>query len=441
MIQTSGRFLLFAAIAIGGITTNAQSEKWTLERCISYAKSNNLQVKSATLSTETSMITLKESKSQQLPSLNFGSSQSLVNQKLPNQNGIYDNKASYSGAYSLSSSMTLYNGSRLKTNIQQQEVSLMKSKLDLKTSQNSIEVAVTQAYLQVLYANESLKSAQKTLETSEATRNQAAEFVRAGSIAQSDYAQIESQYSNDKYQVTLSENELAQTKLDLKQLLELGVGETINIEFPEISDSQILILIPPPSDVYAIALANRPEIASSKYNIELSQLDLKKATADKLPNISLNASMGTGNYSNSEYTLFNQLNNGFNQSVGITIGVPIFKNRSIRSNIERNQIQVKQAELSHSAAEKELLKTIENLYLNTTSGQSKYLAAKDKLKSAKLSYELVMAQFKAGMKNTVELLTEKNNYTSAESGLIQAKYQSVLSLKLLNFYQNKPITL
>ena len=50
-------------------------------------------------------------------------------------------------------------------------------------------------------------------------------------------------------------------------------------------------------------------------------------------------------------------------------------------------------------------------------------------------------QFNAGMANTVELLTEKNNYLSALQEQIQAKFDAILSLKLLNFYQNQPIEL
>lgn len=75
------------------------------------------------------------------------------------------------------------------------------------------------------------------------------------------------------------------------------------------------------------------------------------------------------------------------------------------------------------------------------SAQSRYVAATNSVKSATKSYELVQAQFDSGMKNTVELLTEKNNYLSAIQEQIQAKFESILSLKLLNFYRNQPIEL
>ena len=45
------------------------------------------------------------------------------------------------------------------------------------------------------------------------------------------------------------------------------------------------------------------------------------------------------------------------------------------------------------------------------------------------------------LEHRVELLTEKNNYLAAQQEQIQAKYQAVLSIRLLDFYRNVPIEL
>ena len=104
------------------------------------------------------------------------------------------------------------------------------------------------------------------------------------------------------------------------------------------------------------------------------------------------------------------------------------------------RLQTRQAELDYTNMEKELLRTIESLYQDAVSAQSRYIAANDTQRST-VSYNLVLEQFNAGMKNTVDLLTQKNEYLASQQEQIQAKYQAVLSIKLLNFYQNEPITL
>ena len=56
------------------------------------------------------------------------------------------------------------------------------------------------------------------------------------------------------------------------------------------------------------------------------------------------------------------------------------------------------------------------------------------MKSCETSYTLVSEQFHLGMKNTVELLQEKNNLLAARHEMLQAKYTSLLNTTLLDFY-------
>lgn len=73
--------------------------------------------------------------------------------------------------------------------------------------------------------------------------------------------------------------------------------------------------------------------------------------------------------------------------------------------------------------------------------QQQYDAAESKLKSSRISFDMVNEQFNLGMKNTVELLTEKNNLLSAQQQRIQAKYMAILDRTLLNFYAGQEIKL
>ena len=125
----------------------------------------------------------------------------------------------------------------------------------------------------------------------------------------------------------------------------------------------------------------------------------------------------------------------------MSVSIPIFDNRQNKSNVQKADLDIRTAELELLDTQKTLLKTIEGLYQDVVSAQSKYIAAKDQLNSTRLSYELVQEQFNLGMRNTVELTTEKNNYTNALQNLLQAKYTALLSLKLLNFYQGQEISL
>ena len=91
--------------------------------------------------------------------------------------------------------------------------------------------------------------------------------------------------------------------------------------------------------------------------------------------------------------------------------------------------------------QKELYSTVESLWLDALNAQQQYAAADTKLKSSQTSYDMVSEQFTLGMKNTVELLTEKNNLQSAQQQRLQAKYMAVLDRALLDFYAGNKIEL
>ena len=105
------------------------------------------------------------------------------------------------------------------------------------------------------------------------------------------------------------------------------------------------------------------------------------------------------------------------------------------------KLQYETSMLSLLDEQKALYKTIETLWLDANSAQQRYAAANEKLKSTKISYELTSEQFNLGMKNTVELLTEKNNLLQAQQEQLQAKYMAILNTQLLKFYQGDQLAL
>ena len=296
-------------------------------------------------------------------------------------------------------------------------------------------------YLQLLYARESIKNNENIVVSSKAQVDQAQIFLDAGSTTRSEYMQIESQYSSDKYNLVLAQNSFDNYKLQLKQLLELDITEEFNVEFPAIDSDEILFPIARKIDVYEAALEIMPEIKSSIRNVDYAKLTRSAAKGGYLPTISLTGSIGTGNIYNESTSFIRQLDHNFGQSVGVSVSIPIFDNRKNKSTVQKANIAIQTAQLDYTDAQKTLLKTIEGLHQDATSGQSKYQAAQDKLTSAELSYTLVKEQFLLGMRNTVDLTTEQNNYANALQELLQAKYTALLSIKLLNFYQGKEITI
>jgi outer membrane protein len=440
--MTARKFIIAITLATGCTTllqAQTKPQLWDLQTCIDYALKNNIQVQQSEISVATAKVDLLTAKAARWPSLDGSVTQTFTNSQVQGLNGSYRNESSVAGRYSLSSSLTLWNGGKISKTIGKQKLQVAAEQFSANATQNDITVSITQAYLNILYANEAVKIDTQTLESDEAQLKRSKQLLDAGSIAQNDYAQVETQYSSDKYTQTADLNTLDQDKLVLKQLLELDINETINIAFPDFTDDEVLQPLSDKKSIYVTALASRPEIKSSETNIKIAQLDLGISKAAYLPTLSLSGSIGTGNQYNGNEQFTAQLNHNLYQSAGLTLSIPIFNNRQNKSAVEKAQYSIDNARLNYTAAQKDLLKTIETLYQNVVSAQSKYQAAKDKMKSSGISYNLVNDQFGLGMKNTVELLNAKNTYLSAQQEYVQAKYSAVLNRKLLDFYQNIPI--
>ena len=204
-------------------------------------------------------------------------------------------------------------------------------------------------------------------------------------------------------------------------------------------NEQILSPLPLKADVYQQALVLRPEIEASKLGIETADLDIKIARAGYLPTLSLSAGVGTSHANGSDFSFSEQLKQNWNNSFGISLSIPIFNQRQTKSAIQKAKIQKQSSQLDLLDAQKTLYKTIEGLWLDANSAQQRYAAALEKQQSTQASYDLVQEQFNLGMKNTVELLTEKSNLLNAQQETLQAKYMALLNAQLLRFYQGEAL--
>jgi outer membrane protein len=421
-----------AVVLTTGLGAQEQPKQWDLSGCISYALNNNIQIQKAKISLESSSVDTKQAKAQLLPNLSASIDQNISSYPI-------GGSTLYSGSYGISSSMLLFDGGKTKKTIEQEKLLEDVQKYSILESEKSIQISILQTYMKILYADEAVSVYEATLKTSEYQLNRGKELLKAGSISQADLAQLESQLSSDKYQLVVAQNTLSTSKLELKQLLELEPGKEINVIIPQIDEVNVLKPVSSLQSIYETSLNVMPQIKSGKINIEVSCLETEKARTGYLPKINLNGSAGTNHNTNSAFSFGNQLSDGFNAGVGVSVSIPIFTNRENKSTVEKALLNEKTTKLNLLDTQKSLLKEIESVYQDALSSQSQFIAANEKVKYLQTSYNLIEQQYNLGMKNTLELLTEKNNLLSAQQSMMQAKYLSIMDLQIMNLYQDIPV--
>lgn len=437
-----------ALLVCQSVSAQDSIKQWTLQECLDYALENNIQLQKSRNDYLSGVEDTKMAKAARLPSLSVTSSQGFTNYPSASasfsdsHSGSYgfSSRNSYTGTYGIDAGLTLYNGGKLQTAVKRQNLQNQIDALSVEESANDIRVAIVQAYMQALYAREAVEIAINTAKTSEAQRDRAREMFQAGSISQVDLAQLESQYQSDAYQVVVARTSLDNYKLQLKQLLELDITDQIELSVPEINESAVTRVLPDKTQIYATATENMPEIKRGELAVEAADLDIRQARAGFYPSLGLTASVGTGHMSGNHYESGSQIWNRFNENVGLSLSIPIFSNRQNRTATNKARIAAASSRLDQQDLLKTLLREVETAYLDAVSAQSQYVAANEKERYARQSYELTDEQFRVGMKNTVELITAQNEWSAAQQEVLQAKYMALLNMELLNIYQGQPVT-
>ena len=427
-------------------TLIGKTVNWDLVKCIDYAKKNNIQINSLRLSQQTSQQQYLLARAARLPNLSGSASQNFEHAKT---NGGNSNNNSFtsggtgsgftaSGAYSLNSSVTLYNGNYISNTILQANLSVQSANLNIIQQENDVTLQITQAYLTVLLDKENIIYDTDLVNTAAAQVKLEQQRYDVGSVARYALIQLQAQHSTDQYTLVNEQNIERGDLLTLKQLLLMPS----DVNFDVIKPDTIVPIdtVTAFHEVEAIALKDRPEVKNGELGVKIAQYDIAKARAGYLPTLTAGASLNSG-YLSDQGSFPSQLNNNFNQQLGFTLNVPIFTKRAVKTQVEEAKIEVDQAQLTLKNTRITLSQTVERAFINVENSRSQYNAALEEYKYSKESYRIASEQLKVGVANTVDFLLQENLFIQAQQAFIQAKYNELLTLKIYDFYRGVPIKL
>ncbi|MBQ9217591.1 MAG: TolC family protein [Muribaculaceae bacterium] len=419
----------------------AKPAAWTLEDCILWAKHENLTVKRGRVNVEQQRINVADARGNRLPTVSFSTSHGASYQPFRatslsiNGSQVTTNahKLGYNGNYGFSASMPLYDGGLTANNIKLAELNTQIAELTVDQSLLTIEENITRLYVQILYAQETIKRDAEQIELAQKQLDRAQALFQAGLLNKADVSQMQSQLAQDQYQKVADETTLDDYKLQLKQLMELDGDERLTLVDPELTAS-VLEPLPAKADVYQAALLTRPEIHAQQLAIERSDLNVKIAQAQGKPTINANAGINTSNNTGGG-NMFTQLKDQWTNSVGVSLNLPIWDHGRTKHAVAKAKLDRESAQLDLADAQKTLWKTIENYWLQAHSSQQRYIAALSNMEAARTSYELTSEQFRLGLKNIIELTTDKTAYSASQQQVLQAKYMALLNMAMLRYYQ------
>ena len=469
-------FLSETLLAQDAATTN--SEKWTLDSCISYALRQNIQLKINELNIQNAELTLEQSKNDRLPNANGAISHNYNwGRSIDPFQNTFVNQRIQTNNLSLNSSATLFNGFRLRNTIEQNELQVQANRLDYGQAQNDLMLNVASNYLQVVLNKEISENARLQKISTQSQYDRTQQLVEAGVLPRANLYDLEAQLAADQQQIILGENNLMLAKLQLRQLMQLPPTESFEVVTPEVDDPSAVLDSKNPYQIYQIAQFTQPNIKGADLSIEVAKKGIDVAEAAKYPTLALVGGAGA-NYSSNQklridptnpsiigldtlgyingsptdyvvrpnvtfgtekFGFFEQLNESFRYSIGLNLQIPIFNRFQVENNIQRAEIQTQNAQLNSQLVRTQLYQTIEQAYISARAAKASFEASQQRVKALEETVRVMEKRLDAGAANSTEYTVVKNNLAVAQADLLRAKYEFIFRIKVLEFYEGEEL--
>lgn len=431
------KLLLIISIVTMSLACQAQ-KVWTLDECVDYAMEHNVQILQSIVNQNNAELQYKMAKNAWLPTVSADASESFGFGQSPSANGVYVSDNSSSTSFGISVGMPLFNGLNLYHQTKASSLSLDASKKDLEAVKYDLKLLVMSYYMQVIYNKEIKAIAEKQLALTEEQYEKTQQLFELGKLPESDVYESAAQVATAKSSLVQADNNLMISKLDIVQALELESIEDFDVVSPEIFTPVDSKTIPSQETTYDFAVVHQPKMEAANLRLEKSYIDVKASKSAWYPSLSLFAG-----YSNGYYNYFSQSNNlPFSEQIknngrtsfGLRLNIPIFNAMQTKYNVERTKLSIENQEIAIQTTKKELKKEIQQAYYSAIAAQQKYNAAEETFQAAQIAYRYSNESFAAGRTTLLELNESKNRLFKSESESLQAKYEFLYRIKVLEFY-------
>lgn len=433
----------YALTMIFSANVQAQ-EKWDLEKCISHAIENNLNIKQQEASKEQSAVELSTAKWSRLPDLNGGASHSFNFGRSIQADNTYKSLNTQNTSFNLNTSIPLFTGLKITNNIALAKLNLKAATEDLNKAKEDISIQVASAYLQVLFNEELAQVAHIQVELSKEMLVQKEEYFKNGKASEAEWLEAKSRVAQDQLSAVQADNNYKLSLLDLSQLLELPSPENFSIVSPTAEMEEYKESISSPADIYNQAILFKPSIKAAQYRLEGAAKSVKIAKSAYFPQLSFGAGLSTNYYkvAGMKNSLFgSQLRDNFSQYLGFQLTIPIFNRFGTRNQVRSARIQQNTLNWQLEDSKKALYKEIQQAYYNALGAESRYQSSITADKAAEASFNLMKEKYAEGKANATEYNESRTSWMKAISEKLQAKYDYIFRTKILDFYKGVPLTL
>jgi len=455
---------------------NAQNKVWTLEECVSYARQNNLSIQQYLLDEKTAELDKKDAFGSFLPTINASGSHSWtvgLNQNITT--GLLENQTTQFTSAGFDVGIDIFKGGQNHKRMRRADLSTLAARYQTDKMIDDVSINVVNAYLQVIFSKEILKTNLSQLRFDEQQLNKVQTLVDAGAVPQGDALDSQATVEASKQNVIVAENNLKLAKLALTQLLQIEDYQNFEVADKSFEIQASEVLLQDPQQIIERSKDVLQDYKILQTQVELAETDVAIAKSARYPSIRAFYNLATraahadvitdyivdvdnpqqiGLVEGTNQRVFAprtepvfgkaaplleqfDINKGHNFGIGISI--PILNGFSVRNNVKRAKLAHEKALLAVKENEYQLEQKVYTAYTDTQGALQAYQAAKTTLQAREQSMEYAQQRYDVGLINIFDLNQNQNLLVAAQSELLRAKYDFIFKTKILEYYFGLPI--
>jgi len=436
-------FLMFSPILM------AQQEDvsaLSLQEAVNIAVENNLTLKRSQLNQLNNEASLLEARGQRLPSLSASASGRFNwGRSINPVTNLFEARRIGNINLSANTNLTIFAGNQITNSIQQAKINVEAGNLNVEATQNDITLNVINLFVNVVFAKEQVSIAASQLKISDEQLLRTSRLVEAGSLPLSERLEMQAQKATAELEVINANNNLRLSKLNLSQQLLIPFSDGFDVSVPDLEAEDYPLEGVNANQIYAIAVESMPQVRSAELLIEGAEYGVKIAKGAYYPTLGLGGNLFSNYVDQAAFgnpeSFGTQIDNNLSQAFGLNLNIPIFSNFRNKASLQRARVQRNLSEMQSLEVKNQLRQDIETSYTNAYAARQSYQASLTRVASLEEAFRMAQQRFDVGALNSVDFQVAQNNLFGAQADLLNAKYEYIFRVKVLDFYLGNPITL
>ena len=442
-------FLLLLTFLVLSSAVTAQTydvASISLQEAVEIGVENNLTLKRSQLEQFNTESGLIEAQGQRLPSLSASASGRFNwGRSINPVTNLFEARRIGNINISANANVTIFAGNQINNSIQQAKTNLEASRYNVEATQNDITLNIINLFVNVVFAKEQVSIAESQLKTSDDQLQRTSRLVAAGSLPLSERLDIEAQKATSELEVINARNNLRLAKLNLSQQLLIPFTEDFDVSVPDLEVEDYSLEAVDASQIYGIAVGTMPQVKAADLSIKSAEYGVKIAKGAFYPSLGLGGNLFSNyvdqaTFGNPE-SFSTQINNNLSQALGLNLNIPIFSNFRNKASLQRARVQRNLSEIQSLEVKNQLRQDIETSYTSAYAARQSYQASLTRVAALEEAFRMAQQRFDVGALNSVDFQVAQNNLFGAQADLLNAKYEYIFRVKVLDFYLGKPITL